>query len=488
MANLAIAVPVRSAPAQARRYVWAVFLTFASLALAVLGGLALSARTAPTEAWSPSARYIHFWSEKQQAIAAGVPGARVLLVGGSGVLYSVRAEALEASLGVPVVNLGLHAGLGLDYLLRGIEQKVRPGDAVVLFLEYGLLVTAPPDWTLADYVIPHDLHFWLASGPGSALALAARLTPAEYARKLVSPWRPPVDGAPFRAMLNDHGDLVANRKAMQQEQHRKTREHYASPFSGTAVDPQQAQRLREFVAYCRTRGITVIAGFPAFLRFPEYDDGAYARFYDEVARLYAGEGVASLGTPREFFVDRGAFFDSNYHLHDEGAAAFTALVAPRLERALVCASPARWDPAVRAKCAPGARTLEAEFARDGTPKGIAALDGFSWAEPWGRWTDGPQATITFARPLPPRFRLDLEVRHVFAEAGTTPIEVLAGSQRARVVVRRDAQASVELANPEAATTLRLLIPDNGSPRSRGVNDDARRLGVGVARVRITPLD
>jgi hypothetical protein len=59
-----------------------VFLTFAAIGLVVLGGLTLAARTAPTEAWSSSGRYIHFWREKQQAIAAGVPGARVLLVGG----------------------------------------------------------------------------------------------------------------------------------------------------------------------------------------------------------------------------------------------------------------------------------------------------------------------------------------------------------------------------------------------------------------------
>src|SRR4051794_12134938 len=45
------------------------------------------------------------------------------------------------------------------------------------------------------------------------------------------------------------------------------------------------------------------------------------------------------------------------------------------------------------------------FNRETYPDFVAGVTGFSAPEAWGRWTEGPRATIEFARPLPATFTM-----------------------------------------------------------------------------------
>jgi hypothetical protein len=63
---------------------------------------------------------------------------RVLLCGGSNLAFGVNSKEIEDAIGVPVVNMGLHAGLGLEFILNEIRAVGRSGDVVVIAVEYFL--------------------------------------------------------------------------------------------------------------------------------------------------------------------------------------------------------------------------------------------------------------------------------------------------------------------------------------------------------------
>jgi hypothetical protein len=44
---------------------------------------------------------------------------------------------MQRTLGIPVINDGLHAGLGIAPL-RELEEYLRPGDIVIISLEYNM--------------------------------------------------------------------------------------------------------------------------------------------------------------------------------------------------------------------------------------------------------------------------------------------------------------------------------------------------------------
>jgi hypothetical protein len=474
--------------AGARAYLWIALGTFALFCIAGVTGLWFAAGVGPTESSSSSARHIYFWQQKKAEILAHAKGSRLLLVGGSGVLYSLRASDLERDLGGPVINFGLHAGLGLDYLLSRVERAARPGDVVVLFLEYGLYVDPTPGWTLADFAIPYDLRYLAQVSPADVLAIAGKLTLREYLEKLTARIvQRPIDGSQFRAMLNDQGDLIENLRSRQQPHHRDSLATFSTPFAGTKVNPIQAARLRSFLVWSRSHGVTVIAGFPAFLDFGEYAQRPYRAFYDEIAAFYSGEGILSLGEPQEFFVKREHFFDTNYHLNDEGATQFTNKVRQRLEGALVCSLPTRWDPTNRQTCQVDNRRITVDFSEAGTPQGTSALKGFAEAESWGRWTDGEKVAIVFRSALPRRFRLEMFASHVFSPGRPLVVGLALGSLSQQIRFGDDSRVAIELENPALRNELELTLPAQPSPKALGLSNDDRHLGLGLSRIVITPM-
>ena len=62
----------------------------------------------------------------------------------------MKTKTLEEELGLPVVNMGLNFHLGVPFILDDIAAAIRPGDVVVLSLEYGGLASPGDDLILAE--------------------------------------------------------------------------------------------------------------------------------------------------------------------------------------------------------------------------------------------------------------------------------------------------------------------------------------------------
>ena len=65
-----------------------------------------------------------------------VEGRRMIFVGGSNVAFGVDSHAIADSLGMKVINTGLHAGLGLKYQLESVVGNLKEGDVLVIMPEY----------------------------------------------------------------------------------------------------------------------------------------------------------------------------------------------------------------------------------------------------------------------------------------------------------------------------------------------------------------
>lgn len=61
----------------------------------------------------------------------------VVLLGGSNVAFGYDSGLIADSLGMPVVNAGLHASVGLKYIIDDCFPRLKRGDILVLSPEYG---------------------------------------------------------------------------------------------------------------------------------------------------------------------------------------------------------------------------------------------------------------------------------------------------------------------------------------------------------------
>jgi hypothetical protein len=285
---------------------------------------------------SESLVWWHDTYARKIAYAHRTPGRRVLLTAGSSGAFSLSAAELTRRSGVPAVNMALYAGLGLRVILRQTMKVARRGDLVVLPLEYeqyqGTLEEGPD--SIGYKLAWEPLTLIQGHGFGAVNAVLAMPVERVYNRllwQLVPQHMGP--GHQIGIQINEAGDIVTN-----WPHHRdasalgRLKDPLPSAFlqHGTAVAPTAATALTEFVAWCRARGVTVVATYPAIMDSPAYHQPGRCRILPVLRTFYAGLGVPLLGDPKAFMLDRTKFFDAIYHLDHAAQLANTHQLAQLL--------------------------------------------------------------------------------------------------------------------------------------------------------------
>ena len=90
--------------------------------------------------YEPEVQWIKsMYEEKVERLDSTEAPKRLLVIGGSGTHFGVDTMQIERELGVPVFNLGLHAGLGLNAIIATFSDEIRSGDIVLFTSEYHLM-------------------------------------------------------------------------------------------------------------------------------------------------------------------------------------------------------------------------------------------------------------------------------------------------------------------------------------------------------------
>ena len=77
-----------------------------------------------------------FTKDAKDQLLANAPSPRLILVGGSNLSYGLYSAILEEGLDMNVINAAIHVTLGAKFMLDSTLEYVRPGDVVVIALEY----------------------------------------------------------------------------------------------------------------------------------------------------------------------------------------------------------------------------------------------------------------------------------------------------------------------------------------------------------------
>lgn len=275
---------------------------------------------------SPTAIASWYWNKVR--IADEVPSPRLVIVGGSNALYGIVAQRIEEKTGVRTVNFGTHAALSLDYLLYRADRVLRPGDTVLLALEYEMYFPAPVNFVMSDYVLGADPGYLLSLGPRELLdwvfsaddaKVAARLFTADESKNEVDEER----RRSVRVEQSGRGDVLGTGRAKQSKEQRDAVERleplYLVMRGAWSVENAAWKRLGEFVDGCRERGIKVLATFPNTVFFEEYRGGELGAANRGIQLGFAELGIDVLGRARSAMFPKQAFFDTIYHLNREGA-------------------------------------------------------------------------------------------------------------------------------------------------------------------------
>ena len=290
------------------------------LALVLVGILVLFIR-APWLAREPFQNI-----KKKHAILGSISGKKVILVGGSGVANGLSAGVIQAHLpGYEAVNMGLNAGLGVEFNLREIMEAIKPGDIILLSPEYDnfeggcrgsvqLLKAINVAPFAARYLDGERYQELLRNDVLTFLQLKAQSYLDGFAGMMTGIGEVAIDGKGdriSRSALRDVGSLEFSFRLLPQ------------PYG------ECAKILRRFHEQCKEKGAVAVLSFPA-LPAPQYER---ARREIELLseKLQMDTGMLILHPPAATVYESGLFDDTVYHLGRQGRELRSLMIARLLK-------------------------------------------------------------------------------------------------------------------------------------------------------------
>ena len=249
------------------------------------------------------------------------PSPRIILVGGSNVSFGIDAELMQRTLGIPVINDGLHAVLGLAPL-RELQEYLREGDTVILSLEYDLFTNH--DVIDGDPVFLSD---WIEYSPHRIKYLSHPLTdtPRIYAVMLQRKVNREVNTYLFGGSLNEvrnvfvgtkydsNGDFIGHLQDASMNQQKIA----ATPYPVSGLQEDIFIFLENFDQMAQEKGVKVYFEAPASRQGNCKATGQtqMANFF----KTFTQRSSIPILTPlEEVCLPNKYFFDTEYHLNGQG--------------------------------------------------------------------------------------------------------------------------------------------------------------------------
>lgn len=246
---------------------------------------------------------------------------KMIFAGGSNLAFGLDSRKVQEAFGMPVVNMGIHAGLGLKFILDDVRPYLGRGDVVVIVPEYPHFYDKYPSvfygqdelLTMIFDIVPEERKYislkqWTHLYRGLPNYVGNKYyCLLKYGRKPKT-----VKGkakAYQRSSFNKYGDITA---------------HLEMGYAGTPPIPEvdhpanldAIEYINEFGRECQAKGATVLMAMTSI------QDTGYYRTEDHINNLIDAFDkylqVPLIAPPARYRMKNELFFDTMEHLNKEG--------------------------------------------------------------------------------------------------------------------------------------------------------------------------
>lgn len=249
---------------------------------------------------------------------------RIIFVGGSNVAFGLDCKRMKDSLHVNVVNTGLHAGIGLKYMVDDIALYARKGDIIVFAPEYahfyGSTMAGGPE-TIAGLMSVTGFKKagllntaqWINVIKGLPSDVGTRIMPQKKSPRVYK-----------ASNFNEYGDEVKHWSLPNVPVGKPTRMKEAM---NVTMSKYFVDRLRDMQMQCQ-----VIVIPPAY-RQTAYD--FHNKEVQEVAAFLEHEGIPFAVSTQKCVLPDDCAYDSDYHINKKGVDRRTAMIIKLLKKYIV---------------------------------------------------------------------------------------------------------------------------------------------------------
>ena len=253
--------------------------------------------------------------------AQSVDGPKILLIGDSNVPFGFQSELIQEAFHMPVVNMGLHGGLGNAFhenMLKIINLS--EGDIIAVchrsFSDNGLIQDANLAWITLEF---HKELWPLATREDMFPLIKAY---PKYLGKATLKWAlgsrgnvAKANDCYSRAAFNEFGDIAVRPSA--------TYTFTQDSVNVPKINDVCVNRLNELNEYAQAHGATLlVAAYPIGSGEFTPDAALYDEFEAELRNRLDCDVISHY---RDYFIPYDLFYDTSLHLTEEGAKIRTEL-------------------------------------------------------------------------------------------------------------------------------------------------------------------
>jgi hypothetical protein len=242
---------------------------------------------------------------------------KIILLGGSNVSFGINSAKLEEAFHKPVVNLGVHAGLGLEFIVNDSKPYIQKGDTIILMPEYEHFYTENfyGEMELVSMVFdiePASKKF-INIGQWQHLLKYLPTYSAKklknYIPSLLHKKEPAID-IYHRYSFNEYGDAYIHWGMPNQI-------YQPAPVNNgnEKINQEVISFLKKFKSYVHEQGAKLII-FP-----PVIDHTSFIHqklIITKIAEELKNNDIAFATEPKTYEYDSALFFNSYYHLNKTG--------------------------------------------------------------------------------------------------------------------------------------------------------------------------
>ncbi len=270
-----------------------------------------------------SSRWLYEAYELKESSAGKINKNKVVIVSGSNSLFGFDSMMLESYWGIPVTNNGVHAGLGLQYILNKSQNVLSRGDIVILPIEYAFYQSdGKPSGTYIDYILSRDVAYFNKLPLIDQFMVISTMNVNRLHKGIKFNFNSelaPTKGIYGVQNINSYGDQINT------EVDKMTKREWSaiddlSPgaISTSEISSDFIQTMNEYVDWAKRKGICIIAMPPNYMFFNDYKEKKYIRFLSNIKSFYEVNGITFLGNPSEYMFDKKFYFNTIYHLNYDG--------------------------------------------------------------------------------------------------------------------------------------------------------------------------
>lgn len=259
--------------------------------------------------------YLGEFREKRKRLEE-INGKKMIIVGGSSVAFGIRSDLMEKELNIPVINWGLYAPLGSKTMLEMCFDEIGKGDLVIFSPEQN-------SETLS-FAFQAEAVWKAVDGNFSML----RVFREEEQKKLLGSFpefaisklryflkgKPEIIGIYRKDSFNEYGEIANSER----KRNRMPEGYDTTQLIDFSYFPQEdfVKYLNEYASRVRRKGAEFYFRFCPMNRAAVINLQELDIWYNKFEKI---ADFSILGNPYHCVMDKGWFFDTNFHLNESGA-------------------------------------------------------------------------------------------------------------------------------------------------------------------------